>query len=167
MFKPTYIAKSAKNIDYKKLKEMGINTLFFDLDNTFTKPFNKKINDEEIELVNRLKSEFNVYVVSNGKEKRVKNYCNDIEGLKYLYESAKPTTKKFKKFVKDNDISIDNCVFVGDQLFTDIWFANRLNMKSILVDRITKDEEWWIKAKRILEKPFMLSIRKRGNINAN
>ena len=39
-------------------------------------------------------------------------------------------------------------------------------MKSILVNRITNDEEWWIKAKRILEKPFMLSIKRRENINA-
>ena len=166
MFKPTYIASSSKNIDYKKLKEMGVTTLFFDLDNTFTKPFNKKINDEEINLVNKLKSEFNVYVVSNGKEKRVKNYCNDIDGLKYLYESGKPGVKKFKRFVKENDISVDNCMFVGDQLFTDILFANRLKMKSILVKRITNDEEWWIKGKRILEKPFMKSIRRRDSINA-
>jgi len=166
MFKPTYIADSVKNIDYDKLKSMGIKTLFFDLDNTFTLPFNKTIQDGEIELVNKLKSEFNVYVVSNGKEKRVKTYCNDIDGLKYLYESGKPMVKKFKKFVKENNISVDNCIFVGDQLFTDIWFANRLNMKSILVKRITNDEEWWIKGKRILEKPFMKSIKRRESINA-
>jgi len=168
MFKPTWIADSAKCIDYNKLKQMGVKTLFFDLDNTFTEPFNKRIQEDEIKLVNKLKREFDIYVVSNNKEERVKIYCNDIEGLKYLYKTDKPATSKFKKFIKENNISTENSVFIGDQLFTDIWFANKLKMKSILVKRITNKEEIWIKAKRILEKPFLISINKRREkINVN
>ena len=41
--------------------------------------------------------------------------------------------------------------FVGDQIFTDVWGANRAGIKSILVKPIDKHEEIQIVLKRYLE----------------
>lgn len=41
--------------------------------------------------------------------------------------------------------------FVGDQLFTDVWGANRAGIKSVLVKPIDKHEEIQIILKRRLE----------------
>ena len=45
----------------------------------------------------------------------------------------------------------DNTYFVGDQLFTDVWGANRAGIMSILVKPIDKHEEIQIILKRRLE----------------
>ena len=45
-----------------------------------------------------------------------------------------------------------NTVFIGDQLFTDVWGAKRTGMKSILVKPINPKEEIQIVLKRYLEK---------------
>ena len=46
-------------------------------------------------------------------------------------------------------------LFVGDQLYTDIWGANRAGIHSILVKPIDKHEEIQIVLKRFIEKPFL------------
>ena len=46
----------------------------------------------------------------------------------------------------------DNTIFVGDQLFTDIYGANRTGIRSILVKPIHPKEEIQIVLKRRLER---------------
>ena len=57
--------------------------------------------------------------------------------------------------------SIENTIFVGDQLFTDIWGANQANIYSILVNPINPKEEIQIVLKRILEKPILHSYKRK------
>ena len=45
-----------------------------------------------------------------------------------------------------------NTVFIGDQLFTDIWGAKRAGIRNILVKPIHPKEEIQIVLKRYLEK---------------
>ena len=47
--------------------------------------------------------------------------------------------------------SKENTFFVGDQLFTDVWGAKRLGIRSILVKPINAKEEIQIVLKRKLE----------------
>ena len=46
----------------------------------------------------------------------------------------------------------DNTLFIGDQLFTDIWGAKKAGLKNILLNPIDKREEIQIVLKRFLEK---------------
>ena len=57
--------------------------------------------------------------------------------------------------------SKENTLFVGDQLFTDVWGAKRTGMKSILVKPIHPKEEIQIVLKRYLEK-IVLFFYKRS-----
>ena len=61
-----------------------------------------------------------------------------------------------------------NTLFVGDQLFTDVWGARRCGIYSILVQPIAKHEEIQIVLKRYLEKIVLASYkrtcRKQGRI---
>nr|MCR5117413.1 HAD hydrolase-like protein [Lachnospiraceae bacterium] len=52
-------------------------------------------------------------------------------------------------------------VFIGDQLFTDIWGANKAGIYSILVGKIGKKEEIQIVLKRILEKIVLAVYEKK------
>lgn len=44
------------------------------------------------------------------------------------------------------------CICVGDQIFTDIYGANKCGIDSVLVDFIRLPEEKWFGKRRILEK---------------
>ena len=54
----------------------------------------------------------------------------------------------------------DNTLFVGDQLFTDVWGAKRSGIYSILVKPIHPKEEIQIVLKRYLERIVLYFYRK-------
>jgi len=58
----------------------------------------------------------------------------------------------------------DTTFFVGDQLFTDVWGANRTGLYSILVKPINPKEEIQIVLKRIPEKWILHSYLKKHQI---
>jgi shikimate kinase len=58
----------------------------------------------------------------------------------------------------------DNTLFIGDQLFTDVWGAKRLGIYCILSKPINPKEEIQIVLKRRLEKPVLKSYTKQDNV---
>ena len=62
------------------------------------------------------------------------------------------------------ETDLNNTLFVGDQIFTDIWGANRANMYSILLDPINPKEEIQIILKRIPEKLVKWVYRKQKGL---
>lgn len=54
-----------------------------------------------------------------------------------------------------------NTIFVGDQLFTDVYGAKRAGIRSILVKPIHPKEEIQIVLKRYLEKIVLYFYRKK------
>ena len=62
------------------------------------------------------------------------------------------------------ETDLNNTLFVGDQIFTDIWGANRANMYSILLDPINPKEEIQIILKRIPEKLVKWLYRKKKGL---
>lgn len=133
---PTYYVKSKFEINLDVLKEKNINNIIFDLDNTLDYKKIKEPSPENIKFIKHLKDEgFNVFVFSNNSEKRVKKYCSPL-GIEYLFRAGKPFTKKGINYLKDKQIDKESTIFVGDQVFTDIKFANKIGLYSILVDRI-------------------------------
>ena len=69
-------------------------------------------------------------------------------------------TKNYVKAVKMMGTRIDNTVFVGDQLFTDVYGANRIGMMTYLVKPIHPKEEIQIVLKRKLERIVLYYYRK-------
>ena len=54
-----------------------------------------------------------------------------------------------------------NTLFVGDQLFTDIWGAKRIGIRNILVKPINEHEEIQIVIKRYFEKIILKEYRQK------
>ena len=55
MIIPTMYYKNINEINYKKLKESGINCLIFDLDNTLALLDEKECSKELLEIISKLK----------------------------------------------------------------------------------------------------------------
>ena len=79
----------------------------------------------------------------------------------YVYNAHKPSTKNYKKAMEIMGTDAQNTVFIGDQLFTDVWGAKRTGIPSILVKPIHPKEEIQIVLKRYLEK-IVLYFYKRS-----
>ena len=94
---------------------------------------------------------FSCCLLSNNKEGRVKMFNEDI-GVSYIYNAHKPSTGNYRKACEIMHTDEKTTIFIGDQLFTDVWGANRAGMYSILVKPIDPHEEIQIVLKRYLEK---------------
>ena len=90
-------------------------------------------------------------LLSNNKEPRVKMF-NDAVNVSYIYKAGKPNPANYKKAMEELGTDTGNTIFVGDQIFTDVYGAKRAGIRSILVKPIHPKEEIQIVLKRYLEK---------------
>ena len=137
-FIPKMYQKNIYTINYPKLKEKGIKLLIFDLDNTIGSVHEEVMNKKTADFLNKLPSDFTIVIASNSKEERVKKFCSPVN-FYYVYLSLKPTSKSLMKIKKKYHIGYQEMAMIGDQIITDIFGANCLNIYTILVDPINKD----------------------------
>ena len=151
---------SAYGIDYADLYEKGFRLAAFDIDNTLVR-HNAPADDKAKALFRRLKElGFSVWLISNNKEPRVKSFAEAV-GARYVYKAGKPSGSGYLEACRKAGCGISQMVFVGDQIFTDIWGARRAGAYSILVNPIHPSEEIQIILKRRLEWP-VLAVYRRG-----
>lgn len=166
IFYPKRIADSAYVIDYESLYKEGYRGIIFDIDNTLVE-HGADASPRAIKLIAKIKEiGFQVCLISNNKEERVKRFNKEIN-VDYIYKANKPAKSSFIKATKLLGTRIDNTVFIGDQLFTDIFGANRIGMMSYFVKPIGPKEEIQIVLKRKLERIVLKFYRrdiKRGKI---
>lgn len=163
---PDYAVPSAYEIPYEELYERGIRALIFDIDNTLTE-HGKPARERTIALMDRLKKiGFRICLLSNNKEDRVKMFNEKIQ-VDYIYKAGKPGRGGYECAMKKMGSTKETTVFVGDQLFTDVWGAKRSGIESWLVEPIDKHEEIQIVLKRYLEKPILYFYRKEKQKNEN
>lgn len=79
----------------------------------------------------------------------------------YIYDAHKPSTKNYVKAMEIMGTDRSNTLFIGDQLFTDVWGAKRTGISNILVKPIYPKEEIQIVLKRYLER-IVLYFYKRS-----
>ena len=129
----------------------GYRGLIFDIDNTLV-PHGAPADQRAIRLFETLRRiGFDTCLISNNQEPRVKPFAEKV-GSKYVYNAHKPSTKNYKKAMELMSTDEKNTIFIGDQLFTDVWGAKRTGIESILVKPIHPKEEIQIVLKRYLEK---------------
>ena len=154
MFKCFYPGRyydSAYDIEYGEFYEKGYRGIIFDVDNTLVEhgaPVTKRAKD----LFDRLHEiGYETCIISNNKEERVKPLADEVDS-KYVSKANKPSPVNYIKAMDIMNCGKDNVFFVGDQIFTDVWGANRAGILSMLVKPIDKHEEIQIVLKRYLEK---------------
>ena len=151
MFFPDKYVASTYVIDFEQLYKKGYRGLIFDIDNTLV-PHGAPADKRALELFSRLKKiGFKCCLISNNQEPRVKRFNQDIQ-VDYIYNAHKPSTKNYLKAMEIMGTDRGNSLFIGDQLFTDVWGAKRAGIGNILVKPIHPKEEIQIVLKRYLER---------------
>ena len=160
MFFPDRYVASTYVINFEKLYEEGIRGIIFDIDNTLV-PHGAPADKRAIELFERLKRiGFKCCLISNNQEPRVKMFNEKIQ-VDYVYDAHKPSTRNSRKAMEIMGTDTGSTIFIGDQLFTDVWGAKRAEIPNMLVKPIHPKEEIQIVLKRYLEK-IVLYFYKRS-----
>jgi hypothetical protein len=165
-FYPDEIKSSAYVIDYEGLYKAGYRGLLFDIDNTLV-PHGKAATSQAKELFARLKKiGFSCGLISNNDRERVEMFNKEI-GVHTVVKANKPSTKGFEQALRLMGTDKKNTVFIGDQLFTDVWGAKRTGLRNILVKPIDKHEEIQIVLKRRLEWIVLREYKKKRKEKRN
>ena len=159
---PGELSESTYEIPFEKLYEEGYRGIIFDIDNTLV-PHGAPADERSIALFKRLHEiGFKTLLLSNNKEPRVKSFADDVESA-YIYKAGKPSLKGYLKSMEDMGTEPSTTLFIGDQIFTDIWGANRAGIRTIMVKQIDKKEEIQIVLKRRLEAIVLFFYKRRKN----
>lgn len=157
-FKPKMYYKSIFDINYDLLKEKQIKVLIFDLDNTIMKVDEDVPSKNVVDLFKKLTPDFQIFIASNNVKDRVRR-IGKYMNVHAFYSVVKPTKKIKKLLLRKYNVSMDEVAIIGDQVVTDIFMGNRLNMLTILVDPLGEKDLKVTYFNRWLEKRIMKSIK--------
>lgn len=159
-FYPDEYLDSAYQIEFDRLYREGYRGIIFDVDNTLV-PHGAPADDRAKRLFTHLKElGYGCCLLSNNKEPRVKMF-NDAVQVQYIFKAGKPNRSGYERAMELMGTNRKNTLFVGDQIFTDVYGANRAGIHTILTKPIHPKEEIQIVLKRYLEKVVLFFYRRR------
>ena len=161
IFKPTMYKKNIFEINYDKLKEMGITCLIFDLDNTLGLIDQKKCPTEAKKLIKELQKDFLVLISSNNTKDRLEPYLKEL-GIGGVSLSMKPSTRGLRKIKRDYKLKKKEMVMIGDQLVTDVLSGRNFKIMTILVDPLGKKDLKITGLNRAIEDKIIKKYMKKG-----
>ena len=150
-FYPKEYVDSTYVIDFDNFAKKGYKGVIFDIDNTLVM-HDAPADEKAKKLFVHLKElGMEACLLSNNKEPRVTMFNKEVQAHA-IHKGGKPSPKGYRKAMELMGTNEQNTLFVGDQLFTDVWGANLTGIYSILVKPIDPKEEIQIVLKRYLEK---------------
>ncbi len=157
---PDYIFPTFDAVTSEFLKEISVCAVILDIDNTLEPYENAEPGDRVRAWLSELRAAGIVTaIVSNNNRKRVETFNADI-GMPAYYMSAKPFAGKVKRALSDLGAVPANAIFIGDQIFTDVWAAHNAGIRAVLVPPIKDKTGFLTRFKRWLERPFVAKYRK-------
>lgn len=140
VIKPDIKIQQVKELDdeiVKKIKEeYGIEGIILDVDETLRRRM-RDIPKCNQEWIDRLKEEFKVIIVSNGKDRNVELYFKE-RGIDYIGFACKPLKTSFKKACEKMELQPEEVLVVGNSLFSDIYGGKKNRMKTALVSEVAE-----------------------------
>lgn len=133
-FKPSITLKNFSELDPYLLKINKIKLFICDLDDTLAPTYNSIPSRAVIKFVETIKAMgIKFWVCSNNIRRRVQKFCNYLKPDGIVSFASKPWAFKVKKVLKIEKVKPEETIIMGDQFLIDIFLANRIGCKSILV----------------------------------
>lgn len=141
ILKPDYNVISLFDIDFIELKKQGVKAVLFDLDSTVMPSKSGVYPENVLELLNNLKQNFVVAIISNNKNKEYIEKVQAQSDFSVIGHANKPAPKVALAFLKSASVEPQDAVMIGDRPLTDILAGKLMGSKTILVDSITRETE--------------------------
>lgn len=160
-FVPKQMVTSYVRVDLEALRDRGVKVIFADLDNTLAKYGQRTADQRLLDWLDEVaRCGLKVFVVSNSRKSTRANVFCESAGLEFIKHAGKPKRKGFLRAMRLCGVTADECVMLGDQIFTDILGANRCSIRSILVKPIANDTIFR-KIRHAIEFPFRALCKDR------
>lgn len=161
-FAPTFYEKNVFSIALPRLYQLGYRYLFIDLDNTLAAYYEMEPSALTRSFLQACDhAGLMVTITSNNKDQRVAPFAKAC-GVPYLANLGKPFSRQILKFCEEKAYAKDKVMVIGDQLLTDVWFANRLGFASIFVEKLVKVDHWPTSINRWFERPIKRYLSQKG-----
>lgn len=159
-FIPDYFCKDIYALDAVALRERGIRGVISDIDNTLV-PYEEPEPTESVrQWLDALANEgIKVSFVSNNDADRVERFNSSL-GFFAIAKSGKPFPKSLRAAMAAMEVTPEQTVMLGDQIFTDVLAGRLAGVRCLLVEPIRDKKTLFFRFKRWLEKPFLALYRK-------
>jgi len=159
---PAFFVDKITDIKAEHLKNMGVEVVCIDLDNTTVYDSTlHSIEGVKAWVKNMKDAGLRVIILTNTFELRAKYFARKFGKLEYFALAKKPSQSAFRKVQKLTELPPEKIAMIGDQLFTDVQGANRAGMVSIKV-KLTQEEIFRAKHFRRVRQKERNYLRKKG-----
>ena len=149
-FYPNKLIRSVYELNWEELSRT-YGGVIFDIDNTLV-PHGAAADETAIQLFARIHNlGMKTMLVSNNGEARVKPFAQQVQ-TDYIYKAGKPKVEGYNKAMAKMGTDPKHTLFIGDQIFTDVWGGNRFGALTIMVAPLGPEIVPFIKLKRVAEK---------------
>ena len=161
LFFPTLYRRRITDVTVEDLHRLGAACVLLDVDNTLTTHDAPELDAAVAAWLDEMRKHFVLVIVSNNNTERVAPFAAKI-GLPFHAVARKPLPGGFWEAGAENRAAAEECVVIGDQIFTDILGANLAGIKSILLEPIEPEtKQKFIVFKRKIERPMLNSRKQR------
>ena len=159
---PSLYLDSVKNINPTLLKKNNIKGLILDVDNTLIDYYRNLVDGAE-KWCEELKNEgIKCIILSNSNKRSKVEEVAEKLNIDYIMFAKKPLKSGFKRALSKLELKPEEVAVVGDQLFTDVIGAKRMNMFSILVKQVGEKYIFITKLKRPIENAIIRKYLEKG-----
>lgn len=159
-FLPDYCFPTLTDISPAFLCHSGFRLLLLDYDNTMLPYTSNTPPTALLQWMDSLKrAGIILCVVSNSRKRRVPDFCK-AHNLPCVTAARKPGRLGIEKAMQRFSVPREQTALAGDQIYTDVLGANCAGITSIHV-RSIHNHNFWLKARHLLEVPFLAIARKR------
>ena len=159
---PSLYLDSVKNINPTLLKKNNIKGLILDVDNTLIDYYRNLVDGAE-KWCEELKNEgIKCIILSNSNKRSKVEEVAEKLNIDYIMFAKKPLKSGFKRALSKLELKPEEVAVVGDQLFTDVIGAKRMNMFSILVKQVGEKDIFITKLKIPIENAIIKKYLEKG-----
>jgi len=168
VFLPKLFEKSLLEVDLVKLKMMRLKGIILDLDNTMVPWGGDEVSPAVLEWLRKGKKlGLKFCIISNATKRSRLRKIHTQTDIPIVPGALKPLGFGFRRAMALMRTENKKTAVIGDQIFTDIFGANRMRLYSILVAPIAPREFFLTKLVSInLEKLVLSYFRKKGKLTS-
>ena len=161
-FRARFRAHDIYEITGEALERRGFKLLLADLDNTLVPYKVTRPSEETVFWKEELEARgIRLFLLSNSRKPgRAQKFAEQL-GIPFQGHSGKPKKAGYLRAMERMGCTPAQTVMVGDQIFTDIWGANRAGITSVLVKPISWGKNPFRRLRYAIETPFRLLAMKK------
>lgn len=155
------------SLDPKVLREKGVRLVLADLDNTLV-PYGGTQPSPQLHAWKNalLQEDIRLFILSNSRKPgRVEDFAEKLQ-VPFRTHAGKPKKSAYLPVLAEYQLTPQDCLMIGDQIFTDILGAVRMNIPAILVRPVALHDHLGRMLRfYVLEAPFRGKGKKQNHFH--